>query len=47
MCIKYGMQWDIRFNSQKSQLACFGGNCPDANSVTLGAVILCCLSQVN
>jgi len=30
------MQWDIRFNPQKSQLACFGGNSPRDNIITLG-----------
>jgi len=31
ICYKYGMQRDIRFNPQKSQLACFGGNSPPDN----------------
>ena len=39
--MKYGIQWDIKFNPQKTQLACFGGNPPDVNSVTFGAVSLC------
>jgi len=26
ICHKYGIQWDIRFNPQKSQLACFRDN---------------------
>ena len=39
-CNKYGMQWDIRFNPQKSQLACFGGNSPRDNIITLGDIYL-------
>jgi len=35
-CNKYGMQWDMRFNPQKSQLACFGENYPRDNIITLG-----------
>ena len=34
------MQWDIRFNPQKSQLACFGGNSPRDNIITLGDIYL-------
>jgi len=37
-CNKYGMQWDMRFNPQKSQLACFGGNYPRDNIITLGDI---------
>jgi len=37
---QYRMQWDIRFNPQKSQLACFGGNSPRDNIITLGNVYL-------
>ena len=40
ICNKYGMQWDIRFNSQKSQLACFGGNSPHDNIINLGDIYL-------
>jgi len=40
ICIKYGIQCDITFNPQKTQLACFGGNYHDVNSVTFGAVSL-------
>jgi len=39
-CNKYGMQWDIRVNPQKSQLACFGGNSPRDNIITLGDIYL-------
>jgi len=46
ICIKYGIQWDIKFNPQKTQLACFGGNCPDCNSVTFGEVALCWSVQI-
>jgi len=40
------VEWDIRFNPQKSKLACFGGNRPDVNCVTLGAITLCWSSQI-
>jgi len=48
ICNKYGMQWDIRFNPQKSQLelACFGGNSPRDNIITLGDVYLCWSLQI-
>jgi len=46
ICHKYGMQWDIRFNPQKSQLACFGGNSPCDNFITLGNVCLCWSVQI-
>ena len=43
---KYGMQWDMRFNPQKSQLACFGGNYPRDNIITLGDIYLCWSAQI-
>ena len=46
ICHKYGMQWDIRFNPQKSQLACFGVNSPRDNMITLGDVCLCWSVQI-
>ena len=46
ICNKYGMQWDIRFNSQKSQLACFGGNSPRDNIITLGDIYLSWSAQI-
>ena len=39
-CNNYGMQCDIIFNSQKSQLACSGGNSPRHDIITLGDVYL-------
>ena len=45
-CNKYGMQWDIRFNPQKTQLACFGGNSSRDNIITLGYVSLCWSAQI-
>ena len=35
ICYDYGVQWDIKFNPQKSQAATFGGNSPPV-SVKLG-----------
>ena len=46
ICHKYGMQWNIRFNPQKSQLACFRGNSPCDNFITLGNVCLCWSVQI-
>ena len=43
ICHKYGMQWDIRFNPQKSQLAHFGRNSPRDNIITL---VLVCADKV-
>ena len=40
------MQWDIRFNPQKSQLACFGGNFPRDNINTLGDIYLSWSAQI-
>ena len=40
------MQWDIRFNPQKSQLACFGGNSPRDNIITLGDIYLSWSAQI-
>ena len=28
ICMAYGLQWDIRFNPAKSQIACFGSKSP-------------------
>ena len=46
ICNKYGMQWDIRFNPQKSQLVCFGGNSPRDNIITLGDISLSWSAQI-
>jgi len=46
ICMRYGIPWDMKFNPQKTQFACFNGNCPDANSVTFGAVSLCWSAQI-
>jgi len=46
ICNKYGMQWDIRFNPQKSQLAYFGGNSPRDNIITLGDIYLSWSAQI-
>jgi len=40
------MQWDIRFNPQKSQSACFGGNSPRDNIITLGDIYLSWSAQI-
>jgi len=40
------MQCDIRLNSQKSQLACFGGNSPRHDIITLGDVYLSWSAQI-
>ena len=40
------MQWDIRFNPQRSQLACFGGNSPRDNIITLGDIYLSWSAQI-
>ena len=37
VCTTYGLQWDIRFNPAKSQIACFGGKCPDHDLVHIGS----------
>jgi len=46
VCNKYGMQWDIRFNPQKSQLACFGGNSSGDNMINLGDIYLSWSAQI-
>jgi len=46
ICREYGMQWDIRFNPQRSQLAGFGGISPRDNFITLGDVCLCWSVQI-
>ena len=32
ICYDYGVQWDIKFNPQKSQASTFGGNSPPVSS---------------
>jgi len=32
----YGLQWDIRFNPAKSQIACFGGKSPVCDCINIG-----------
>ena len=44
--IWYAMGWDIRFNTQTSQLVCFGRNSPRDNIITLGNVCLCWSVQI-
>jgi len=46
ICNKYGMQWNIRFNPQKSQSACFGGNSPRDNIITVGDIYLSWSAQI-
>ena len=45
ICYDYGVQWDIKFNPQKSQAATFGGNSPPV-SIKLGDAALCWVSNV-
>ena len=45
LCYDYGVQWDIKFNPQKSQAAAFGGNSPPV-SVKLGDAALGWVSNV-
>jgi len=42
VCTTYGLQWDIRFNPAKSQIACFGGKCPDHDFVHVGRKAVNC-----
>ena len=45
ICYDYGIQWDIKFNPEKSQAATFGGNSPPV-SVILGDAALGWVSKV-
>lgn len=36
----YGLQWNIRFNPVKSQIACFGGKSPGSDCISIGGKII-------
>jgi len=36
ICMAFGLQWDIRFNFVKSQIACFGSKSPVCDCINIG-----------
>ena len=40
ICVRYGIEWDIRFNPLKTQIACFGGKPPNHDTIVINGQLL-------